>query len=198
VAQDQAFSFLYPHLAGAWAAAGAEILPFSPLADEPPDAGADAVWLPGGYPELHAGRLAGALRFREGLRRLAERSVPIHGECGGYMVLGEGLEEADGTRHAMAGLLSLETSFKRRKLTLGYRRARLLGRSALGEAGAEIFGHEFHYAVTCANRDAPLVSCFDAAGGAVGEQGTRRGCVTGTFCHAISGDSRAMQKPLPA
>ena len=125
LAQDRAFSFMYPHLLRQWRDAGAEIIPFSPLADEAPDAAADAVWLPGGYPELHAGTLAAAHDFRSGLRTLAGRSVPIHGECGGYMVLGRGLEDADGVRHEMTGLLGLETSFATRKLHLGYRRARL-------------------------------------------------------------------------
>ncbi|MDP2333120.1 MAG: cobyrinate a,c-diamide synthase, partial [Reyranella sp.] len=91
LAQDQAFSFMYPHLLDRWRSAGAEIVPFSPLADQAPDPSADAVWLPGGYPELHAGVLAAAQRFHGGLRALAGRSVPIHGECGGYMVLGRGI-----------------------------------------------------------------------------------------------------------
>ncbi|KDB02407.1 cobyrinic acid a,c-diamide synthase, partial [Defluviimonas sp. 20V17] len=124
LARDAAFSFAYPHLVDGWRAAGAEILPFSPLADEAPDARADACWLPGGYPELHAGRLAAATRFRAGLRNFAETRA-VHGECGGYMALGAGLVDADGTRHQMAGLLGLVTSFAKRKMHLGYRRARL-------------------------------------------------------------------------
>jgi cobyrinic acid a,c-diamide synthase len=186
LARDRAFSFIYPHQLRAWRLAGAEILPFSPLADETPDAAADAVWLPGGYPELHAGTLAAAARFRQSLHRLAKRGVRIHGECGGYMVLGEGLADAAGVRHAMTGLLSLETSFAGRKLSLGYRRARLLAACVLGEEGSTILGHEFHYAVTLSNRDAPLVSGRDAADAPVPEQGARRGAVTGTFLHAIS------------
>src|SRR5882757_1112634 len=107
LAQDRAFSFMYPHLLDRWRTAGAEMLPFSPLADEAPDPTADAVWLPGGYPELHAGSLAASARFLDGLRRAAARSVAIHGECGGYMVLGQGIEVAAGQRHAMTGLLRL-------------------------------------------------------------------------------------------
>jgi cobyrinic acid a,c-diamide synthase len=186
IARDRAFSFFYPHLADHWRAAGAEILPFSPLADEAPDAAADAVWLPGGYPELHAGRLAAAKRFLDGLRQAAARAVPIHGECGGYMVLGDGLEDADGTRHAMAGLLALETSFAKRQLHIGYRRARLRVDCALGRAGNEIMGHEFHYARTLSAGDEPLVDCRDVSGAAVAEAGARRGSVSGTFFHAIS------------
>jgi cobyrinic acid a,c-diamide synthase len=186
LAQDHAFSFMYPHLLDAWRAAGAEILPFSPLADESPVAHADAVWLPGGYPELHAGTLSAAHRFQAGLRDLASRGVPVHGECGGCMVLGQGLVDAQGTRHVMVGLLGLETSFAERRLHLGYRRARLQADCALGRAGAEILGHEFHYARTVASSDAPLVDCRDAAGAAVPESGARRGSASGTFFHAIS------------
>lgn len=185
LAQDQAFSFMYPHLLRQWRRDGAEIVPFSPLADEAPDQAADAVWLPGGYPELHAGTLASADGFRKGLRKLAEHSVPIHGECGGYMVLGRGLEDADGCRHEMIGLLGLETSFARRKLHLGYRRARLQTACCLGAEGSEVFGHEFHYASTVSAADEPLVDCRDASGTSVPEQGARRGTTTGTFFHVI-------------
>lgn len=187
VAQDAAFSFLYPHLVRAWRAAGADIVPFSPLADAAPDAGADVVWLPGGYPELHAGRLGAAERFMAGLRAAAARGVPVHGECGGFMVLGAGLVDAAGTRHAMAGLLGLETSFAARKLHLGYRRARLRDACVLGPAGAELWGHEFHYSVTLACPDVPLADCTDAGGRVVPESGARRGPVTGSFFHLIDG-----------
>jgi len=187
LAQDRAFSFMYPHLLRQWRRAGAEIIPFSPLADEAPDDTADAVWLPGGYPELHAGTLASAHSFRAGLRTLAERSIPIHGECGGYMVLGRGLEDADGRRHEMTGLLGLETSFLERKLHLGYRRARLQRDCSLGANGTEVFGHEFHYASTVSVNGDSLVDCTDASGIKVPEQGARQGSTTGTFFHVIDG-----------
>jgi cobyrinic acid a,c-diamide synthase len=185
LAQDRAFSFIYPHLIRQWRLAGAEIMPFSPLADEAPDAAADAVWLPGGYPELHAGVLASAHGFRTALQRLAHRSVPIHGECGGYMVLGRGLEDADGNRHEMTGLLGLETSFANRRLHLGYRRARLRAACSLGAEGTEVLGHEFHYARTVSASGDPLVDCSDAVGAEVPEQGVRQGSITGTFFHVI-------------
>ena len=123
VARDAAFGFCYEALMEDWRAAGAAVVPFSPLADEAPDPDADAVYLPGGYPELHAGRIAGAARFLDGLRDAAGRGATVFGECGGYMVLGRGLTDADGRRHAMAGLLPLETSFQERRLALGYRYA---------------------------------------------------------------------------
>ncbi|GLH79377.1 hydrogenobyrinate a,c-diamide synthase [Bradyrhizobium sp. SSBR45G] len=188
-AADAAFSFSYPHLLRHWQAAGAEIVPFSPLNDEAPDPAADAVWLPGGYPELHAGRLASAGCFLGGLRAMASRGVPIHGECGGYMTLGAGLEDAHGVRHAMSGLLSLETSFAKRRLHLGYRRAALLADCSLGPKGTVVHGHEFHYATILQEADDPLIDCRDATGRAIAERGARRGTVTGTFLHVLSGES---------
>ncbi|HLN07779.1 MAG TPA: cobyrinate a,c-diamide synthase [Xanthobacteraceae bacterium] len=186
LASDPAFSFVYAHLVHRWRSAGAEIACFSPLADEPPPDGCDVCWLPGGYPELHAGRLAAARRFQDGLRRFGE-TRPVHGECGGYMVLGAYLEDADGARHRMAGLLGHATSFARRRLHLGYREARLLAASPIGPAGAVVRGHEFHYA-TCTEvgDDAPLADLTDAQGRALGRSGGRRRHVSGTFFHAIA------------
>jgi cobyrinic acid a,c-diamide synthase len=186
LAQDEAFSFVYPHVLTGWRQAGAEIVPFSPLADEAPPEQCDCGWLPGGYPELHAGRLAAAATFRAKLAHFAA-TRPVHGECGGYMVLGETLEDAEGTRHRMAGLLGHATSFAHRKLHLGYRQARLLTDGALGAAGARLRGHEFHYAaLTASGNDAPLVELADGEGNVLGPAGGRRGHVTGTFFHAVA------------
>jgi cobyrinic acid a,c-diamide synthase len=185
LASDEAFSFTYNHLFSIWRHHGVEIVPFSPLADEAPDNQADAVWLPGGYPELHAGRLASAHRFKKGLVALAERGVPIHGECGGYMVLGEGLEDADGQRHEMTGLLKVETSFAQRRMHLGYRRAKLLSDCALGKRGADLVGHEFHFASLLSNRDAPLLECRNAGQNERYQTGSRSGAVTGSFFHVL-------------
>lgn len=184
LARDAAFSFVYPHLLEAWRAAGAEILPFSPLNDEGPDRSADVVWLPGGYPELHAGTLANALSFKASMQAFAQ-TRPVHGECGGYMTLGSGLVDATGVRHEMLGLLGLETSFEKRNMHLGYRKARLLTDCVLGHAGDTVTGHEFHYAVITNAPDEPLFSLYDAENAALGTGGGRRGHVTGSFFHLI-------------
>lgn len=185
LARDAAFSFVYPHMLEGWRAAGAELLPFSPLADQGPDASADVCWLPGGYPELHAGRLAANDRFRQALRSFAQ-TRPLHGECGGYMVLGAGLVDTEGTRHEMAGLLGLETSFAKRRMHLGYRLAELARPIPGQKTGARLRGHEFHYASIVAQPDAPLAIVHDASGAAVAETGSYRGRVTGTFFHIIA------------
>lgn len=189
LARDAAFSFVYPHLLADWRAQGATILPFSPLADQAPDASATVCWLPGGYPELHAARLAAAEVFRAGLADFA-RTRPVHGECGGYMALGAGLVAADGTRHRMAGLLGLETSFARRRMHLGYRLAR--PHHALpGQAARALRGHEFHYATILSQPDAPLARVTDATGADLAETGSicaqpGGGAVSGTFFHLIA------------
>jgi len=187
LARDAAFSFVYPHMMEAWRAAGAEISPFSPLADEGPDASADVCWLPGGYPELHAGRIAANARFRGALRAFA-RTRPVHGECGGYMALGTALTDADGARHEMVGLLGLETSFARRRMHLGYRLAELAAPIPGHKAGARLRGHEFHYSTIIAQPDTPIAVVRDATGAVVAETGSRRDNTSGTFFHLIVED----------
>lgn len=190
LAQDDAFAFVYPHLLAGWRAAGAEVLPFSPLGDEAPDAGADVCWLPGGYPELHAGTLAAAERFRTGLQHFAQ-TKPVHGECGGYMAMGAGLVDKEGTRHQMAGVLGVETSFAKRKFHLGYRKAALNAAIPGQAAQAQLRGHEFHYATILDEPDAPLAKVTDSNDLVVPETGSIRrfeggGCATGTFFHLIA------------
>jgi cobyrinic acid a,c-diamide synthase len=184
VARDDAFSFLYPHLARAWRAAGAELSFFSPLADEAPSEACELCWLPGGYPELHAGRLAQAQRFKSGLRRFAE-TRPVHGECGGYMALGRSLIDAEGVAHEMTGLLDLTTSFAKRKLNLGYRRARLAAGHCLGAEGQLLRGHEFHYATIVEEAGAPFAFARDAYRETDAPAGLRKGNASGSFFHLI-------------
>ena len=184
LARDAAFSFVYPHLLAGWRDAGAEIIPFSPLADEAPDPAADLVWLPGGYPELHAGALANARRFKSAVTEFAV-SRPVHGECGGYMALGAGLVDAEGRRHEMVGLLGLETSFAVRKMNLGYRKAELFEACPLGSPGEVLTGHEFHYASVLASPDAPLFKLQNSDGEELAGGGGRRGRATGSFFHII-------------
>lgn len=192
LARDEAFSFMYAHVLSGWRRAGATILPFSPLADEPPPDDADCCWLPGGYPELHAGRLASASRFKNGLAAFAEHHA-VHGECGGYMVLGETLEDAEGVTHPMAALLPVRMSFARRRLHLGYRIAQLDADCALGAAGTVLTGHEFHYAAICDDDSAPadLARVSEPGGRVLGPMGHRRGRVSGSFFHAIATGGRS-------
>ena len=182
VARDDAFLFTYEATLAGWRRQGAEISFFSPLADAAPLPRADAICLPGGYPELHAGRLAAASRFLAGLR---EGDKTIYGECGGYMVLGDTLTDATGATHRMAGLLPLRTSFAERRRHLGYRTAQLVASGPLGTAGTSFRGHEFHYATVIEENGVPLFTVADSSGSDFESAGLRRGAVAGSFIHLI-------------
>jgi cobyrinic acid a,c-diamide synthase len=184
LARDAAFSFTYPHLLADWRAQGAEVLPFSPLADQGPDDDADCCWLPGGYPELHAGQLAAADGFRQKINAFAQ-TRPVHGECGGYMAMGAALIDAKGTSHPMAGLLGLVTSYEKRRMHLGYRLATLAAPIPGFAPDARLRGHEFHYSTIVEQPDMPLASVVDATGAPVPETGSRRGNASGTYFHLI-------------
>lgn len=186
VARDDAFAFAYSAVLDGWRRAGASVSYFSPLADEMPARDADAVYLPGGYPELYPGRLAANARFLGGLRDAAARGAVVYGECGGYMTLGRGLVDRDGARHAMAGLLPLESSFAKPRLHLGYRRARLLSDGPLAAAGRTLRGHEFHYAsVVDEGPGAAMAEIADADGRSLGTAGRVAGRTMGSFVHLI-------------
>ena len=178
IASDLAFAFAYPHLLNDWRKQGAELSFFSPLNNETPNG--EAVFLPGGYPELHAGKLASNSAFLDALR--SQKGL-IYGECGGYMVLGDAIVDADGKSHAMAGLLPVSTSFAVRKLQLGYRQLKPLN----APWTSNLRGHEFHYS-TIAKQGAadPLFHAWDAAGNDLGPIGQRVGNVMGSYAHIIS------------
>jgi cobyrinic acid a,c-diamide synthase len=179
IARDISFAFTYPHILADWRLAGAEIIFFSPLDDQPAPS-ADLIYLPGGYPELHAGRIAAASTFMQSLRKASQDTV-IYGECGGYMVLGQGLTDAAGQRHQMAGLLGLETSFETRKLQLGYRNLKVCS----GPFQGNWKGHEFHYATTISAKGPPLYTASDAENTPLQSMGLIQGSVSGSFAHLI-------------
>jgi len=181
VARDAAFGFAYPHILEGWRSAGSALHPFSPLAGEAPDREADAIVLPGGYPELYAGRLATVRGWADGLAAAARRGARIYGECGGYMALGRTLTDGDGAVHRMAGLLPVDTSFAVRRRTLGYRRLSHDG----GLFPARLTGHEFHYATLSSPEGAPLFQAVDTDGTSLGPMGTVAGTVAGSFAHLI-------------
>jgi cobyrinic acid a,c-diamide synthase len=187
VARDEAYAFAYPAVLEGWRQQGAGLTFFSPLLGQGPDETADAVFLPGGYPELHAPLLSGASGFLEGLRRAAKRGAWIYGECGGFMSLGKAIVDARGKSHAMAGLLPLVTSFADRRLHLGYRRLRLKADTPFGRAGGRFQGHEFHYA-TIQEQEAGggVFEGWDAQGTPLGGIGLIRNKIFGSFAHLIA------------
>lgn len=182
IARDEAFAFLYPHLLSGWRAAGAELSFFSPLGDEGPAHDADAVFLPGGYPELHGARLAASLFFKQGLVDARARGALIYGECGGFMVLGEVLVDKAGTAHAMAGLLPVITRIDRPRRVLGYRR---LSHQSPLPWPARLMGHEFHYSSAKQLQTTPLFAATDALGESLPPMGAVDGKVMGSYAHVI-------------
>jgi len=144
VAHDLAFQFYYRENLELLRSAGAELSFWSPLEDATlPDV--DGLYLGGGYPELHARRLSANLPMVAAVREFCRSGRPVYAECGGLMYLAEALEDADGVRHELAGVLPAEVRMRPRGLTLGYTEVRLADDAPLGAAGAEARGHEFHY-----------------------------------------------------
>ena len=182
IARDDAFAFLYPHILDGWRTMGAELSFFSPLADEAPTATADAVFLPGGYPELHAATLANATRFKAGLAAARDRNALLYGECGGFMVLGEVLVDKSGQGHQMTGLLPVTTRIDRPKRILGYRR--LIQSGALPWPG-RLNGHEFHYSSARQSRLPPLFAATDARGDPLPPMGAAINRVMGSYAHVV-------------
>ena len=180
VAMDDAFCFIYPHLLRDWQAHGAEVIPFSPLANASARSDSDAVYLPGGYPELHGQALAGATAFHASLASARARNALIYGECGGYMVLGQTLTDAAGVTHRMSGLLPISTDISRPKRTLGYRR---LTHASPLPWPRDLMGHEFHY--SSGGAATPLFTATDALGTPLPPMGAVVGRVMGSYAHVI-------------
>ena len=184
IAKDHAFTFTYSHLLNSWKNQGAEITTFSPLNDEPPPTHVDFIWLPGGYPELHLKIISSAEKFKKGIYNFSKRK-PVHGECGGYMVMGSNIIGSDKKNYRMAGIFNLSTSFEKRKLNLGYRVATIQDPFFGFKKRDILLGHEFHYTSILEKKDPSIVSVEDAYGNDLGLLGSRRDCATGTFFHLI-------------
>lgn len=200
VARDDAFRFVYPGTVERLRER-ADVVTFAPVAgDDLPDC--DAVYLPGGYPELHADALA------EGpaLATLADRAaagLPVVGECGGLMALAESLTTADGDRHEMAGVLPADVRMHDRYQALDHVEFRTTVDSPFGSAGAQLRGHEFHYSSSDVGSDARFAFEMERGDGlGDGRGGLLEYETLGTYCHlhAESGAfdalvERAEQRP---
>ena len=177
IARDAAFAFLYPANLRVLSAMGATLSFFSPLADHPVPPAANAVYLPGGYPELHAEALSKAATWTGSIRAAHAKGVPILAECGGMMALARTLVDQSGAELPMAGLLD----------------ARAILQERLGGIGPQGFdtpygllrGHTFHYS-TLATPEAPLARTVTHPGGAAGEAVYHAGSLTASYFHAYS------------
>ena len=190
VARDEAFCFCYPDNLELLEAAGAEIVPFSPLRDPALPAGIDGLYLPGGYPELHAERLAKNGGLLRDLREAADAGLPIYAECGGFMFLAEAIDEIP-----MAGVFPARARMLKRRKALGYREVTFTADTLLGPAGMVVRGHEFHYS----EMDLPdtVETCYRLSrrgGGEVGAEGYRSGSALGSYIHLHFGSNPGMAK----
>ncbi len=144
VARDRAFCFYYEDNLDALCAAGAEIVPFSPLADVDLPAGLDALYFGGGYPELWAESLSANVRLREAVARFIAGGGHVYAECGGLMYLADAIETRDGRRWPMLGELPFAVVMTDRLQRFGYVDVTFTRDCLLGPAGTTARGHSFH------------------------------------------------------
>lgn len=176
IARDAAFCFLYPANVDTLEALGARITWFSPLADEPVPEDADAVYLPGGYPELHGEALARAGRWQASIRAAHAAGLTILAECGGMMVLAESLADKEGRDWPMAGLLPGRVLMQQRLAGLGSQ--------GLATNAGQMRGHTFHYS-RLETPLAPVAWTVKHPSGAQGEAVYRVGSLTASYFHAF-------------
>ena len=161
VARDAAFWLYYQDSLDYLEALGAELLPFSPIEDPAPPDGAQAIYLGGGYPELHLEALAAN---RPMLHRMGQTTIPLYAECGGLMYLAEAIRDREGRSYPMAGRLPAEATMEGGGLRLGYATATAACDHLLARAGEVVRGHEFHASGLTAAPDRPAWSCRNSFG----------------------------------
>lgn len=197
IARDHAFHFYYEDSLDLLRAWGAELLPFSPLADATLPEGAQGVYIGGGFPELFADALAANDAMLASLRTAALQGLPIYGECGGAMYLGRSLTDREGRTHTMAGLVPLDSSMKQARLTLGYRTVSARRSTALLQKGERLPGHEFHWSVQRAEPDA-AVAAYDVEGPETRREGYAAANVLASYVHLHFGSAPHLAPRLVA
>lgn len=145
VARDRAFSFYYEDNLDLLRQHGATLIPFSPLHDSSLPPGLDALYLGGGYPELHSAVLSHNQGMHASIREFAASGRPVYAECGGMIFLSQQLKTHDGLTYPMAGVLPLEVEMTGKLVGFGYVTLELTQDCLLGAAGTSIRGHSFHY-----------------------------------------------------
>jgi len=181
VAMDEAFCFYYYDNLKELERCGAELVHFSPIRDELPDV--DGLYLGGGYPELYAPALEKGSARRQ-IKEASEEGMPIYGECGGLMYLGEELVMETG-RYKMAGGLPGSTIMTAKLVALGYARAEVVGYSPLAGLGRSILGHEFHYSRFECDRDSRFAYRMSRGRGICeGRDGLVEHSTLGAYLHA--------------
>jgi cobyrinic acid a,c-diamide synthase len=204
VAYDEAFNFYYEDNLELLKDAGADIIRFSPLMDTAiPDA-ADAVYIGGGYPELHAEALSRNMSMVGSIRAWADAGRPIYAECGGLMYLSRGIRDFDNNFFAMAGVFPFETRMMR-KPRLAYREIVLTKDCILGNRGERCRGHEFHYSEIAGNEqktkdrgETRIYSVKDKAGEDVPTEGFLWKNTLASYIHVHFGSNRRITERFAA
>jgi cobyrinic acid a,c-diamide synthase len=188
VAYDRAFSFYYEDNFDLLSDAGVEIIRFSPIADAAIPDGADAVYIGGGYPELHADRLSRNTSMLGSVRAWSDSGKPLYAECGGLMYLSKGIRDFDQTLFAMAGVFSFETQMMK-KPRLGYREIALSADCILGRRGDRCRGHEFHYSEIRDETRGDLYTVSDNRGKVLPAEGFRTKNTLASYIHVHFGSN---------
>jgi cobyrinic acid a,c-diamide synthase len=187
VALDEGFSFYYEDAFDQLREAGFRIVPFSPLYDTALPEGLDALFLGGGFPEMHLERLSGNRSFMESLRAFAQSGRTIYAECGGYMYLGKAITDFEGKTYPMAGLIPIEAEMTKRLQGMGYRKGVFRRDSFLGVEGSSVHGHEFHYSRVnfCAEEHPESSAAFELikGGESLRMDGYAQGNIMASYLH---------------
>ncbi|MHB8809264.1 MAG: cobyrinate a,c-diamide synthase [Desulfobulbaceae bacterium] len=188
VAYDKAFSFYYEDNLDLLRDAGAEIVQFSPLADQAiPDA--NAVYIGGGYPELHAAALSRNSSLLSSIRAWVDAGKPMYAECGGLMYLSQGIRDFDNALFAMAGVFPFETRMMK-KPRLGYREIVLNEDCILGGRGEKYRGHEFHYSEIVGDASGSVYALSDSRNKAFPSEGFKKKNALASYVHIHFGSSQ--------
>lgn len=187
LARDGAFHFYYADNLRRLEDAGAEIVPFSPVADEAlPEV--DGLYFGGGYPEVFAERLADNAPMRDAVRAFAEGGGPIYAECGGLMYLTRAIVTTDGVRRPMVGIVPADAQMRDGLQALGYVEVETQARTILGPAGTRFRGHQFRYSELAPPPDPSQVDCVYSLrkrrGGETAREGYRAKNVVASYVHA--------------
>lgn len=198
LARDEAFCFYYTENLRLLEAAGAELVPFSPLRDKSLPQGLSGLYIGGGYPELHCDTLSGNRPMKKAVRAFVEAGGTVYAECGGFMYLMSTIRDLKGRTHRMAGVFPFEAVMETRLRSLGYREITTRRNSLFGPAGTRIKGHEFHYSrmIGGENSHDSVYTVTGRLGLKATEEGFSAGGALGSYIHLHWGSNPAAARSL--
>jgi cobyrinic acid a,c-diamide synthase len=199
VARDHAFSFYYEDNLDLLREQGAEIIPFSPIADQllPPDL--DALYFGGGYPELYSRELSANTPMLDQIRAFTRSGGHIYAECGGLLYLSQQLSTVDGSVYPMLGILPLKMEMTSKLVDFGYVTVTFTHDCMLGPRGTTIRGHSFHYSRICSDNEVATSYQVDfSLSGKQGREGFTKGNVLASYVHLHFGANPAVAQHFAA